>query len=348
MATQTNEQKVITALKNNGASMTAGEMAAVIGVAGSALATLVNGMIKSGAVVPDPADNKRIQLPASAKPAVAPKMAAVAAKPAVAVKAPAPAVAPKPALKKVAPAPVPEPVVEDEPSDEYTEDEITAFTEEYTELADKHEAGTITKAEQKRMDLIMPILEDAGVFGPVADDPTVEDDGQADLSDDDDEPETESEYTEEELDLFVNEYNELVAKPKPTKADLARIAEITPVLVDNKLMEDPDAETEDEPAEEEADFDFAEDVPTEDDDDTTDEHDADDNEENDVPASEPSDFTLPFKPIDQLSTPELTQMVEECTSVAESLHEQGYTWAAEGLMRSVAKANKQLAKRGKR
>jgi hypothetical protein len=56
-------------------------------------------------------------------------------------------------------------------------------------------------------------------------------------------------------------------------------------------------------------------------------------------------FTMPFKPIDTLTDEELTKRIEDGVEAAESAHEDGFVEVAEMLMRSVARARKQLNKR---
>lgn len=56
-------------------------------------------------------------------------------------------------------------------------------------------------------------------------------------------------------------------------------------------------------------------------------------------------FTMAFKPIDTLDDDELVERIDLSTAAAESLNEQGHELIAEMLMRSVAKARRQLNKR---
>jgi len=58
-----------------------------------------------------------------------------------------------------------------------------------------------------------------------------------------------------------------------------------------------------------------------------------------------AEFSMPFKPIDTLDDEELTDRIDNATAAAESLMEQGHELVAEMLMRSVAKARRQLNKR---
>jgi hypothetical protein len=57
------------------------------------------------------------------------------------------------------------------------------------------------------------------------------------------------------------------------------------------------------------------------------------------------EFSMAFRPIDTLDDDELTERIEMSTAAAESLNEQGHELVAEMLMRSVAKARRQLNKR---
>ena len=56
-------------------------------------------------------------------------------------------------------------------------------------------------------------------------------------------------------------------------------------------------------------------------------------------------FAMAFKPIDSLTTEELQARVDESIEAAEAIHADGFPNVAEMLMRSVAKAKRQLAKR---
>lgn len=64
-----------------------------------------------------------------------------------------------------------------------------------------------------------------------------------------------------------------------------------------------------------------------------------------APAAPHKVFTLPFKPIDTLTDKELTQRINDGVEAAESAHGDGFVEVAEMLMRSVARARKQLNKR---
>ena len=173
---------------------------------------------------------------------------------------------------------------------------------------------------------------------------------------------------------FIEEYNDLFDVPKQNKAQKARFEELGAYLESVGAFESAgtDEEDEDEVAEDE---DEVEDVPEDEDeegfgfededesepdevDDDTDDHDEDE-DETPVPVkkaaklkaapkavSQPEKaFAVAFKPIDQLSDDELITRIELATDAAEAYFDDNQPEISEMLMRSVAKARKQLNKR---
>jgi hypothetical protein len=173
--------------------------------------------------------------------------------------------------------------------------------------------------------------------------PEVEDEVEDEVSD---------EYTEAELDAFYEEYQELADKGTLNSKDKKRFADIEEILEDAGYFGPDEGEeaTEEETGEEEE---FGEDeTETEeefefgDEDETEGEHsDADDE---DVPAQKGKGgpYMVAFKPIDTLSKKELNEAIEECSDLVQQVEANGYTWGADFLSRSIAKARKQLNKRG--
>lgn len=142
---------------------------------------------------------------------------------------------------------------------------------------------------------------------------------------------------------------EVVAPPakKAVAAPAGKKGKVAPPVVEE---EDDDSNELEE--EEEAAFDFDEDEGLDEGEDTEDEV------EDDTPApakkgkkggvslaAPHTEFTLAFKPIDTLDDDELAERIETSVAAAESLHGQGHELVAEMLMRSVAKARRQVNKR---
>jgi cobalamin biosynthesis protein CobT len=163
------------------------------------------------------------------------------------------------------------------------------------------------------------------------------------------------------------------AEPAPKTKAKAKTKKSAPVEEEEDEDEDEDEDEEDGSDEEEDDWEEddeeADDEEADDDDeeedDPEDEDETDDDEEDEpAPAKSKSKagakgkakskaaptephkvFTMPFKPIDTLTDEELTKRIEDGVEAAESAHEDGFVEVAEMLMRSVARARKQLNKR---
>lgn len=155
----------------------------------------------------------------------------------------------------------------------------------------------------------------------------------APVEDDDEEDEDEEEEEDEEDDGYGSDDDEDEEEEEE----------------DEDESDEDEEESDDDPEEEE----------DEEEDDPEEEDEVDDDEDDEpAPAKKPAGkgrtkapvpatkFAIAFKPIDTLTDAELTKRVNEATEAAESAAEEGFKEVAEMLMRSVARARKQLSKRG--